>query len=143
MKSFKFFNIGLICLICGCGVQTKMKQSGNNIQSKVLSVKEYSYVYEIKGLDLNSNDTIFILSYKENYFDKHHSSTPINLEKANKIELNKDYTFKSVRIKPQVSHMQQLGAYIIVENDTLYKSRDSFTIPPYYASFNSLGMLIE
>ncbi|MCF6298149.1 MAG: hypothetical protein L3J08_09250, partial [Flavobacteriaceae bacterium] len=108
---------------------------------KVTNIEEYEYAYRLKVLKDQSKDTIIIVSFKEKFYSKHNLKKP-DSSGHKKIEINNNYNFKLLLIKPQVSNMEQLGAFIIVEKDTLWKERSYKTMPKSYTAQNTIGLII-
>lgn len=114
----------------------------SKLELKVISISEFEYVYQLKTIQKERNDTLFILSSKNNLYDKYNLIKPKSNKVEQKIKINNTYNFQILPIKPQVSTMEQLGVYIIVENDTLSKGGNYKGIPKYYSSQNTVGLNI-
>ena len=102
---------------------------------KVIEIRDsekYSY-FKVTDIKNPIKDTIHIVSFKN------------SLEKItnDKIHLKNIYTFRMIRIKPRVSTMEQLGAFIIVDNDTLQKASEISKISIFYKSLNTNGLEIN
>ena len=116
------------------------KTTSNEKELKVINIAEFEYVFELRTIEKETSDTLFVLSSKNNFYNKYNLNKP----KSNSTEqliLNNTYRFEVLPIKPQVSTMQQLGAYIIVENDTLWKGANYKEAPKFYSSQNTVGLL--
>lgn len=138
MKQLVFLTI---YLLIGC------QSINNNLNDKyefksvlITNITEYSYCFGIKAVE--NNKEILIISLKEKYYKKNGYDVP-SLLKSNPISVNKKYSFNLLPIKPQVAKMEKLGAYIIVEKDTLYKADSYKKIPSTYSSTNSIGLSIQ
>jgi hypothetical protein len=130
----------VILLLIGCSSSNFTNKKPKLLISKIIDIKEYEYVFGLKGIN-QKNDTVLILSYKDRFREKYNQKK-IKYDKLQKIVKNGSYNFKVLNIKPQVSTMQQLGAFIIVENDTLCMQADYNKIPTIYVAQNTIGLNI-
>jgi hypothetical protein len=136
MKKLTFFTFVLVSCL-----SINNPKKGLSIENcYILGIKEYQYAFRL--IALKENDTILIVSLKDEYYTKHgyQKSRLNNLEE---IKVNKKYDFYLVKRKPVVSTMEQMGAFIIVENDTLWKSKTYKEIPASFTSYNTIGNLIK
>lgn len=131
--------LGLFLFI-GCAIKNNPKENSFTQSCNIVEIKEFDYSFRFKAIK-KSGDTILIISLKDKFYTKYKIITPIGNE-LQKIERNKEYNFKSVQIKPRVSTMEQLGAFIIIEKDTLWKAQSYKDIPPSYKSVNTIGSFI-
>ena len=115
----------------------KLVQKNTTCDCLILNLKEYDYVFKIEALN-QRKDTIVALSYKDNYYTKNNYRQP-DLEVLEEIKAFHHYRFKMVPKKPTVSTMEQLGAFIIVEKDTLLQARSYREIPSTFVLINSRG----
>ena len=122
-----------------CSSTNKIKMERTISNYHVVEMKEYHYAFMFKVLD-KENDTILIISLKENYYDKYGYKKP-TFNHFQEIKMNETYDFYLTRRNPNVSTMEQLGAFIIVENDTLWRSPTYRDIPPTFMSHNTIGKL--
>ena len=53
--------------------------------------------------------------------------------------MNKKYVFHLVEKKSTVSTMEQMGAFIVIENDTIWKSKNYKEVPISFISHNTIG----
>ena len=109
----------------------------NVLNCHILEIEEYQYAFRFKALN-KENDTILIISLKESYYDKYGYKKLI-LNNLQEIKLTEKYDFHLTQKKPTVSTMEQLGAFIIIEKDTLWKSFTYKDIPPSFMSHNTVG----
>lgn len=106
------------------------------LNCRIIEIKEYQYAFRFKAL--KENDTILIISLKENYYTEYGYKKPI-LNDLEEIKINEKYDFYLTQKKPTVSTMEQLGAFIIIENDTLWKSKTYKEVPLSFISHNTIG----
>lgn len=144
MKTYQFmFFISLyVCIGCKTADNKNNEKANSEMELKVIKINEFEYVYQLKTVQIKSNDTLFVLSSKNNFYDKYNLKTPKSNILEQIITINNTYRFKVLRIKPQVSTMAQLGAYIIVEGDTLWKGSNYKEAPKYYSSQNTVGLTL-
>lgn len=84
---------------------------------KLLEMKRFNSVNQIKSVNEKS-DTIFIISFKKKEYE---------------IDSSKFITLTLAQItRFRVGTMQQLGAYMIVGNDTLWRGPNSDYAPKFY-----------
>lgn len=128
--------LGLLLFFVGC---SSLRNKGDNIflQCLVIDIQEYEYAFKFKALN-PKNDTILILSLKENYYNKNNYKKS-KLGTSEEIKPNQKYIFSVVPKKPTVSNMQQLGAFLIIEKDTIYKASNYKEIPLTFVATNSIG----
>lgn len=120
-----------------CSSVEKKQNGASFITCSIIDIQEYEYVFTFKALN-QKKDTVFVLSLKENYYNKNNYTKP-KMEFLEQIKLNNKYLFNVIPKKPSVSSMEQLGAFIIIEKDTLYKSSNYKQIPPTFISLNTIG----
>lgn len=134
----------LICIIfiifMGC-VSTKNKISYNTFHYKVVGIQEYQYAFAFKVLN-DRKDTLLVISLKDNYYDKYNHKKP-KLKLVGKITIDKSYDFILSEKKPTVSTMEQLGAFIIIENDTVCKAKSYKELPLIFISHNTIGKFYD
>ncbi len=125
----------LIMCISSCSILSKSqkKLATNSLKCSIVDIKEYESSYCLTALDSFGNKVI-IVSLKKN-------PHKITLESLDTISLHKNYDFNVTRIKPRVSTMEQLGSFIIIERDTLWKASTSDNIPPAYIAHNTIGLI--
>lgn len=141
MKNLNSLYIVILCLFLGCGSTSSLKKETINSNLKVVDIEEYQYAYRFRVLEDKSKDTILIVSFKDNFYNKNNLKKPKG-EDSKQIVTDNNYNFKLLLIKSQVSTMQQLGAFIIVEKDTLWKERSYKTMPKSYTAQNTIGLSI-
>lgn len=131
------FLVFLLISISGCGTINKSqnKITADNLKCNIVDIEEFERSYRFTGIDDLGNKVI-IVSLKN-----HQHTIPMH-EVVDTVSLNKSYNFKVTLIKPRVSTMEQLGAYIIIENDTLCKASTYNDLPPAYTSHNTIGLLL-
>lgn len=129
----------LVLFLLSCGTTSKVKSESQT--HKVLEIFEYDNLYGLKTINENTNKENFIVSLKESYFKERNLSIPI-LKKTLDIKKGRSYDFDLQSIKPRVGQSQNLGAYIIVENDTLLREENYKDLPLSYTSKNTIGLSI-
>lgn len=125
----------------GCN-SSKNLQNENTVNLKVVGIKEYEYAYGLKTIG-NDKDTLLVISFKDEFYNKYSLKKPDIQGSVQEIKINNLYDFKLSLIKPQVSNMEQLGAFIIIENDTLCKGRNYKEIPKTYSAQNTINLLLS
>lgn len=139
MKISKYFLVFLFCY--GCASTNKSKENGVEvIECNIFEITEFDYAYRLTATDSMGN-TILVVSLKDNFYDKYEIKKPDIDKGAKTITVNENYVFKSTRIKPRVSTMEQLGAFIVIETDTLWKASTYKDIPLSYRVYNTVGLL--
>lgn len=134
MKKLLLFSL-LWIILANCN--TAQKNTGFSVfYCQVIDIKEYEHVVIFAGRT-NGNDTLIIESLKIDYTKKGFQKKL--LYGFEKIELNNQYAFYLRPQKVRVSTMEQLGAFIIVESDTLYESSTYKTLPLFFRSYNTIG----
>jgi hypothetical protein len=136
MKSIILYST-LIFAFIACSSVEKKQNNKSFITCSIIDIQEYEYAFKFKALN-QKKDTVFVLSLKENYYNKNNYTKP-KMESAEEIKINNEYVFNVISKKPSVSSMEQLGAFIIIEKDTLYKSSNYKQIPPTFISLNTIG----
>ena len=133
--------VGLVTLIA-CTVSKALIDESVDIRMNVIDIKEYEYVYRIKATEIKSQDTVLVMSFKSSFYIKNSLRKPNELSIAhNEIFTDQQYDFKVLPVKPQVSKMEQLGAFVVVEKDTLWKERSYLRMPKLYTAQNTLGLI--
>lgn len=136
----KYIGFFLVLILLGCST-TKNTNIDYQLQNlKVIDIKEYEYGYLIETIHEQNRDTAFVISRKEKLYDKYNLKTPTNKGKVELLELEKAYHFKVSKVKTRVSTMQQLGQFIILENDTLWSGSDKSIVPKHYVALNTVGL---
>ena len=127
-----------------CSTQQVSKELSLNSVNKILSIEEYDYAYYIKAFNQDTKKQLNIISYKQVYFDKYKIQKPINNSQdgLKTISKNNSYNFNLTEMRFNVSNMEQLGAYVIIENDTIWKGKPTVE-NRFYESKNSLGLIIR
>lgn len=123
-------------ILVGCSSITKTKMEYSVFSCHIIDIIEYQYAFRFTAL--KGKDTISIISLKENYYNKYSYKKNI-LNHLEEIKINERYDFYLTQKKPIVSTMEQLGAVIIIENDTIWKSRTYKEFPLTYISHNTIG----
>ena len=126
----------LLMFICSCTSQNlsnTIKTESKRL--KVVKIISYNGFYELTTVKEDISDTLLIISYKKGFSKK---------DKKTQLQIVEDryYKFELSIIKPRVSTMEQLGAYMIFGEDTLYRASSSKELPRMYQSHNSLGLYI-
>jgi len=139
----------LVTIICatiffGCSTQRATKETSFDSINRILSIEEYEYCYYIKGTNQETQNLVNIISYKKTYFDKYNLQTPFSSSQAGLKTIIKDnnYTFNLTEMRFNVSDMEQLGASVIIENDTIWKGKPTLE-NRFYKSKNSIGLTIS
>ena len=137
MKTFCYLIILLLIFTACNSLRSAHYLNDEEIEMtvKVIEIRDsekYSY-FKVTDTKNSIKDTIHIVSFKN------------SIEKItnDKIHLKNIYTFRMKRIKPRVSTMEQLGAFIIVDNDTLQKASAISKISIFYKSLNTNGLEIN
>ncbi len=87
------------------------------IDVKLIEIKRFNSVYQIKSVD-EKLDTIFLISPEKREY---------------KIDTSKFITLRLTQIKRfRVGKMEQLGAYLIAGNDTLWSEASTNNAPKFY-----------
>jgi hypothetical protein len=141
MKYLSYTCSIVLFLFFGCNSTYYLKKEFASKYIKVIDIEEYKYAYLLKGIEYQSKDTIIIVSFKEKFYSKHNLKKPDD-SGYKKVNINNYYSFKLLQIKPQVSNMEQLGAFIIVEKDTLWKGQSYKTMPKSHTAQNTIGLII-
>lgn len=126
----------ILFVFTGCASIIKTKMDFNVLNCHIIEIKEYGNTFRLKALN-KEKDTVLIISLKEVYYENSYKK-PV-LENLQEIQLDKEYNFYVTQKKPLVSTMEQLGAFIVVENDTLWSSRTYKDIPLSFISHNTIG----
>ena len=130
--------VSLLCLlIFSCS-------SINNFEKKVLKViaiEEFKSYYRFKALDKNLKDTVNLISLKYQQLRKDRKVS--KFKATSQIVSQKNYTFKTQKIRIRTSTMEQLGKWIIIEKDTLWKGNSKEVEPKYFNLVNALGLGIS
>jgi len=130
----------LVFVVSTCSISKKgnlnniCKDNKHIYQLQILSIDTCNDVYSLKCLNINNFDTLFIISLKENIYSISDTSM------LSTVLFGGIYTFELKKMKIRISKMQQLGQFIIVKNDTLWKGASGATPPVYYIVENSLGL---
>ena len=136
----KTLNYLVLLIFIGCiKINNKEPENITHQNISIIEIKEFDYSYRLKGIN-KLRDTILIISFKDKFYNKYRINKPTGSEE--KIQCKKEYYFKLVQIKLQASTMEQLGAFIIIEKDTLWKANSYKNIPPSYKSLNTNGSFI-
>lgn len=139
MKSILYIIISLFFL--SCSVNYLAKKEVEKINYNILEIDDFEYTYRFKGLNIETHDTVFVLSFKQKIYDKYKFTKPKDLNGTVDIKSKKNYIFKLIKMKTKVSTMQQLGQFIIIENDTLWKGSSGIKPPKYYTAQNAVGLI--
>ena len=121
-----------IFVFIGCATSNNVKSKRQTL--KVINIEEYNSVYcmEVKN---NINETILVLSFKKTLPKNSYLSSVVD-----KIKVGENYNLELVSFRPQVSTMQELGAFIIVKSDTLRKAASYKEIPKTFVAQNTYGL---
>jgi len=118
--------------------------STNKFETKsftVIKVEEFDQFYRFKSVDENLNDTVNLISLKNQQLRKAGEVSSFNA--TSKIIAENQYNFKLQKIKTRVSTMEQLGQWVIIGKDTLWKGNSKQIAPKYFYSLNTLGIEIS
>ncbi len=132
MRRLAFFTI----ILLSCSSIPKIKMDYSVLNCRIIEIKEYQYAFRLMAL--KENDTILIISLKENYYTKYGYKKPV-LNDLEEIRINENYDFYLTQKMPNVSTMEQLGAFIIIEKDTLWESQSYKEIPLSFISRYTIG----
>lgn len=128
----------LIVLLCLSGCSTtntpQNKVGVDNLTCNVVEIKEFEHSFRFMAIN-NQGDTVIVASLKER--DLKSDSKIIDT-----ILLNKSYDFNVTQIRPRVLTMEQLGAFIIIKNDTLCKAATYKSLPLAYTAHNVIGLTL-
>lgn len=127
-----YINISLLSA-CVAMNHHQSKELNNTGKFRVIEIKEFSHSYRLVGIDSLDNKVLLISS------KKNHQKIAGKI--VDTISINKSYYFQLTRIKPTVSTMEELGAFIVIESDTLWRASSYKEIPPTYSIHNSVGLL--
>lgn len=127
----------IILVFIGCSSAKIMTIDYTVLNCHVIDIKEYQYCFIFRAFSKGC-DTILIISLKEDYHNKYLYKKPV-LNCSQEIKLNQKYDFYLVQKRVHVDVMEQLGAFMIIGNDTLWKSSTFKDIPLFMSSFNTLG----
>lgn len=129
-----------ILFLLSCGSTSTIKSKVTTL--KVIDISEYGNVYGIKTINENTNKENYIVSYKESYYTENGLSLPV-LKNTLEIVKGQSYTFQLTPLKPRVGQSQNIGAYIIVHNDTLLSAENYTKLPLAFVSQNSIDLLVQ
>jgi len=125
----------VIIFFCySCSTYNTTNKSFRTI-NKVIEINEFNQSYLLKTLSKN-NDTILIISNAINndYGD--------DISKQKKIVLNHSYEFRLMKpTRISVNSMEQLGYFIKIKSDTIWKSKTIKNLP--YFGLNTKGLYIK
>jgi hypothetical protein len=136
----KSIYIILVFVFIGCATSTKVKSKSQTL--KITNIEEFDKLFGIDAINTKTNEKIFIVSRKQSYWEENNLKKPILNSSTTLIEGN-SYSFKLRPIRPIVGKVQGLGAYIIVENDTLKSAESYEKLPLSFISENSIGLLVS
>lgn len=105
------------------------------ITCKIIKSREYKTFYSFKAI--KEKDTIYIISYKD-YYGGHKTQN----NNIREIKINEEYNFYLTPEIIRTSKMEQLGAFIIIDEDTLWKASNYKEIPKFYIANNTIGHYI-
>lgn len=120
----------------GC-ISTKENIHYSTLNCRVIHIQEYQQAFGFKVLD-NKKDTLLVISFKNSYYDKNNYKKP-KLKLLKEIKIDQSYDFILSTKKPTVSTMEQLGAFIIIENDTICRGKSYKTLLSTFISHNTIG----
>jgi hypothetical protein len=128
------FPIIFCFFLISCSTNNKVEKS--QLQNlKIVKIEEFKTFYKFNSIDYK-NDTLNVISFKNVTKQKS------NFYETLKIAEQNTYGFKLENIKTRVSTMQQLGQFIIIEKDTLWKGSSDKVAPKYSVSKNTVGLQI-
>lgn len=125
----------LALIFVSCSTTKHVKKNCQSLNCYVIDIEEYQHFILLKTL--RERDTIRIISFKKSYNKK------IIFNKLEEIKLDKYYNFCLTQKKANVSTMEQLGAFIVVENDTIWTASTYKDIPLFFISHNTIGKFHE
>lgn len=134
-----------IFLFFGCSTRQISKANSSNSLNEILSIEEHTYAYYIKAMNQNTQQQINIISYKDIYFDKYQEKRPFLPSETTGVKniiKGSNNLFKLTEMRFNVNSMEQLGAYIIIENDTIWQGKSTVR-NRFYKSENSVGLKIS
>jgi len=140
MKNTLYLILSLF--IIGCTLNKTTRYEPEKINCSIIEINNFEYVFRLKGINSETNDTIYILSFKENMYDKYKYKKPQELNNSVQIRSGNNYKFSLIKKKIQVSNMQELGQYIIVEKDTLWKGSSNIIPPKYYIAQKTMDLTL-
>ncbi len=138
MKNILYITISLFFL--NCSVNKTTTSEIEKINYSILEIDDFEYTYRFKGLNTQTHDTVYVLSFKQKMYDKYKHQKPKNLNGILDIKSKNDYIFSLIKMKTKVSTMQQLGQFIIIEKDTLWKGVSGIVPPKYYVAQNTVDL---
>ncbi len=130
---FLFFNFGCLRKKENFQYITCKIENFQYITCKITRINENKNFFTFVGLNKITKDSIFIFSKKKTDTDK-------NFDNSKQIYLDSQYVFKLNKIKIRVGHMEQLGAFMKIDNDTIWKGINAKQAPIYYYSLNTIGL---
>jgi len=125
-----------LLLSFGCSTVKEVKIDCSILNCRIIEIKEYQHSFRFMAL--NGNDTILIGSAKENYYDKYGVEKPV-LNDLQEIKENEEYVFYLTKKRVSVGQMEQLGSFIIIAKDTLWRAPNYKEVPLSFISHSSIG----
>jgi hypothetical protein len=129
-------------ILFGCSTSKKSNQVFPIGENKIIDIREYNSVFVLKTINESTLDTSFILSPKRNFFRKQKLKEPFNDNAGKSIIMDKSYYFKVSTVRFRANAMENLGLYIVFDNDTIWRGQKAPT-RKYYLSKNSIGLFIH
>ncbi|MEO5776314.1 MAG: hypothetical protein ABIQ27_05380 [Flavobacterium sp.] len=131
----------VILIIVSCGTSKQPDEKYLTSKNKVLNIKEFNSVFLLKSISQSGSDTTYILSAKKDILKK--AKLPYSFSNdAHELIVDGVYNFQLSPVRFRSSSMENLGVYLVFDNDTLYKGANS-NGRKYFLSHNSIGLLIE
>lgn len=131
-------------LLTFLGCKTIPQGKVNEYFLKVVKITDYEFCFSFTALNEVTRDSVHILSFKDNYYAKYDLPKPLILPDTSiLIQANKSYDFKLIRTNVRVLTMEQLGAFIIIENDTIFQASNLEALPLVYTAQNTRGVYLN
>ena len=129
----------LLAILGSCS--TARNDRGFHSKNIILQVKEYKSSYLLQTLNYSTTDTVSIVSLKQKSGAKHSRNNTIKVKESPKIKVGDtvDFILDGKLMYTAAGKMQQLGLFLIVENDTLW-SGPRLIPNKFYISRSTVGL---
>jgi hypothetical protein len=120
----------------------QQKDACREVQAKIVSIKKVSTAYILKAVIIPKADTIDIVSFSVNFYDKNRKvGNKINEKKATAILRDSIYHFVLYKPSQYRADPVSLKLMIVLDQDTIWQGNNSNTAPFY--GKNCRGLLIS
>jgi hypothetical protein len=113
-----------------------------NSKNKIIGIQEFNSVFVLKSINESTLDTTYILSAKRDYLKKQKLTEPFKDGEGESITTNKTYSFELSSVRYRTSNMENLGVYIVFDNDTIWRGAN-YNERKYFLSKNSIDLYIK